>query len=1103
MGWTAYYQILRDRPLDDRELAALDDYLRTSNQPPWESEGFGLAVTKATRTDRVLGEGWTKLPMDLDDSTDHQRLCDALGGLRAIIAGVELRISDDFSTFGFEGEQVVLGGRGGPALVELANADRATFADPGSLIPPRHAVLPAEVTTFIEGQDATSEQVQAALLELAQIAAEHPSYDTLCKRLSAAPHVALAQAGFAVYREINRSHAWNLVRTALENLDDVQPIVAGFLSIWCNPHGIYWYGDMSLPDRTRDALARVPDVEIQMRTDLAESVEGSSSELAHRRAERAAHMLGYARTPTSVLALVEAARTMRDRPMSSDQRHHTSPGIQQGLIIAGVPAVVPTLLLGFDAAHGLLGRQREALPVLAKLAPARVLPVLRHLAGLGDALYEVVMALEIARNVATLRELCEFPVAWHRERAFEALRKLGEQPPPLGELPAPESLVTHTCREVRESALAILERTKDPAIVTSVIAVHVLNAAIGRRFNGSVGSYGEFMELLPDDLRFAAHDVQLAALRGGQVTTLPAQIIWPAVQPILDGHADALAANYAPPELHFEPATATQLREEEAIVMDALRAGRLDPDTSSGEPVVLATRPPAELMPPPPPPPIQPKVRDAEIVKTEVAEPQVAEPDAVIDDLLTALAREKKPTDLSIERANLPRTFANMDSGDRANAIRKALLALGAQPVGRRLLARLTELHDGRNLRELADAMFPQIASVPEGARELAVAWEQAYTLPWESPGRADDYFQSVAAIPELFTRALDEIAAPDNGALSRRTSGAFELLAAANDRREDATAAVVARIRADRGRSSHLISWRSDAYRALRRAKADAIPTTVLELADPNTVGRSSSLLDILPHSERGLAFLAQAVDLPELSSDAVKEMLRARSAGDDARIRYLEHPFWKVRLVAADANSDWNQSRVETFAVWAAIDASRIPIPDRDREYARPRDAAKNATWDDLARSHGRPITLPPLPPVRDGLAAPCADYRAWAVWATDQRLDPDDAVARVFADELDIAMVGYGHLRNAPRWLTWQAKVPGLPADRRSRLAWARERRDAPLSLELARVRDEGAMAVAKALPRPHLVLPEAIRAELEALERPFVERGAALLGIEIAR
>ena len=142
--------------------------------------------------------------------------------------------------------------------------------------------------------------------------------------------------------------------------------------------------------------------------------------------------------------------------------------------------------------------------------------------------------------------------------------------------------------------------------------------------------------------------------------------------------------------------------------------------------------------------------------------------------------------------------------------------------------------------------------------------------------------------------------------------------------------------------------------HRALRRAGDDSVlPTVLLELAEPLSVGRAGALVEALGRLGGGVRMM-QVIDLPEQAVDGTKEMLRATGSSEERRRELLVHPFWKVRIAAAEANPSWDGSRVDLFAVWAAIDAAGLPGVERDRESARS-SAAATATWDELARAHG----------------------------------------------------------------------------------------------------------------------------------------------------
>jgi len=1142
MAWTASYQILRDRPLDDAELAAIEELATRVNQPAWDGESFALVVTRATRSDRVVGEG--KQTLASDTGVSVQRMCDLLNALAAALPRVEVRVRDDVGALGIDpiAGRVRLGGGQGLALVDVQRDERQ-WKSPSEWLTKFRALTPALAAFAAGGTPPSGETLRAALVEIAKLPDDRPARAALLTRLREVPALELAQAGLDVYADIARARTtWALVRSALETIFDVRPLVERFLAIWGAPRGIYWYSDLRLPDHMLDALASVPAVEAQMTADLAASLGGSDSELVHRRGEYAAQMLGRARTAPALATLLEAASALHGQPLSTGVKHHTHPGVVVGLTLAAVPAVVPALLLEVGTATRWSRHVREALARLARLAPARASPLAVYLADAGETPSELAPVLQQLADTAAigaLERMAGAPDPDDRARAVASLRALNAPAPATTDLPAPARLVAHPSASVRERALGLLDEAGEPAAMASFLAASALDQAVRRRFDDNLrGATWKTLDRLPRELRASPLAAQLAWVRGDGAAALPAQVTWPEIAKALDGDVAAIAATYPAPLPHLDGATEAALRAEHEQIEVAVRHGdvarlrAVDLLTPVGlvdaspalqappapAPPAPASAPPASAPPAPAPPPLAPPpLAPPPSAPPAPAPPPLAPPapappvatltsalaaaaaaiarpkfiDQVetvidpheaklIDELLTVLAREQPVSVALAARAGLAPAVATMERWDRAKAVRARLLELGTARVGAQLLERLAELHDGSNLQTLCEATLPAIASAPTVGARLARLWDDAHGRPWTAPHRVTDYLEPVSDVPELFAAVLDELAAPDDGAQRGRTISAFALVGAAKEHRAQATAAVVARLRADRGRPRDVVGWRGEAYKALRKlGSPDGVATAILELAELSSPGkRPAELLELVARAGREL--ITQAIDLPELAGDATRELCRA---APDARERLLADPFWKIRLVAAEANRDWKVGKAEVAAVWAVVDAAGLAVPTAERKATR-------------AEPVVEPIGLPPLPPAREGLAARCADYRTWALWAVDEAADPADAVARVFADELDRALVGLGHGRVAPRWSRWRDQVPTLPTDRRARVTWARERRDAALPALLARVRDEGAAIVAAELPRPYLTLTAAQRAELVHLEDPIAQRGLAL-------
>ena len=458
-----------------------------------------------------------------------------------------------------------------------------------------------------------------------------------------------------------------------------------------------------------------------------------------------------------------------------------------------------------------------------------------------------------------------------------------------------------------------------------------------------------------------------------------------------------------------------------------------------------------------------------------------------LDHLISAVGNEQVPSMALLDRVGLSRE-EKMGAWERDQVVAEHLRKLPPDQLTARLIAKLPEAHKASVMRDLCAAVFPQTIDQAGVAERLLALWESAFTTPWEWSSRATDCLLSVVSHPVIFRRMIDEIAAPDDASVRGRTSSALELLANAHARRSEAVSALVARLRRDRGRPRDIVPWRHEAMRALRKLESeDGVPTAILELADIAGVHRASESFELLARFSSGTGALQQAVDLRECAPDAVRALCKSPHVGEESRHKYASHPFWKVRLMAAEKNPNAEQARQLMRDVWAAVDTEGLPVAADDDRYLRP-DGNKRAPANPTA-----PRTLP-LP--RDGMASSCFDYRAWSIWAVDELRNPEDAVARVLADELDMAMVERGHMRVAPRWQRWRDVISDLPIDRSGRLAWARAQLDAPMPPLLARVRDEGARTVAAELPAPHLVLPPELRKELEERERQVAEVGETL-------
>ncbi|MEZ4403830.1 MAG: hypothetical protein R3B06_27655 [Kofleriaceae bacterium] len=1114
MGWTASYQIFRDRPLDDAELAALDDFITRHNAPPWEGEGFGLAVTRAARADGLVGHGWQKLPMTSDESEDHQRLCDVLNAVAAVVPDVTVRIWDDFGMFGLDADgRVDQGGRPGPRLVELDAAERDTFKAPDAWLPPRFAPMPAALTAWLDGQPADLAIVRLSLTTLASWPAQHPARGQLSGRLDAVAPALVAEAGFADYDDVQRSsEAWRIVGAALDRLDPIPAeIVAAFLHVWRNPRGIYWYGDLHLEDRVRDRLAAVPEVEAQMLEDLAAAVDGTGyGDIVHRRAEHAAMMLGRARSTAGLRALLAAARSLRGTPFTSDLGYHTYPGIIEGLALAAVPAVVPALLLEVGTGDRWLRHRVAALRVLTAVAPARVAPLIGALVEVGEVFDAVAWVVAIGGDTVTpwLTRLARSADAGVARCARGELAARGEAVPDevVRELPA---RLVDPSGAARRAALDELVQG-GPGYLRCYVVGDEVDRAARARLDETSTRWTALSDLVPPALRRRPLAERLAWIDAGGDGTLPPQVWLTELDAVIAAGAEAIAAAMPRPWPRLTEASERALLAEEAAVVSAVAAGTLEPsrvvDSAAIAPAPVELCDAHASSPPPIPATAAADAPAAAVSPDPVGRPDqdgaapdepppLADEDVTIDALLDVLARDVPVPPELVARAKLPRSIAGLDAYARADAIRDDLLARDRTRVGQRLLAGLATLAQGYPVARLAERVLPYAAAGSAGGAEVARWWYVAHDTPWDNASRISEILASVAAAPALMAACVDELAAPAATTYGGRARSALDLVARATTHVELVTAVIVARLRRDRGRSPEEVPWRTDAYRALRRIASPVVaPTVRLELAAATLPSEQIELMECLAASDLDAADeLRGLVDVPGLAGEATRARVRGGMETEAGRTKLLAHPYWKIRLMAADQCRDWGRARVETCAVWAAVDAAGLPTPGDERAHAL---GDGRASWDELALAHGRPITLPALPPAVAGVASSCADYRRWALWAVDQAPTAGLAPARVLADELDRALSGRGHPRTPLPWSRWQAVVAGLPAERHARLAWAIANRPDDLDPILARVIDDDAATVAAALPAARYTLTADQRAALVLAEATVADRGDAI-------
>ena len=459
-------------------------------------------------------------------------------------------------------------------------------------------------------------------------------------------------------------------------------------------------------------------------------------------------MLGRARSRAGLVALLGGVRALRGRPMSTDQRYRTLAGLFGGLVRAAAPAVVPTLLLDVGDGDGLPRYRLDALAVLARLAPLRVAPVLRALAEAGEAVFDLIPALAAAGEIEALTALCQYPVEGERQQAAARLRELGHEPPEMSPLPPSEALVTHRSREVRGRALRELAEREDPALVLSFFAAFHLDRAIRRPYEDSWTSY-KVLDAIPRPLQRAPAAAQLRWLREEGAAGRPAQVIWPAIEPVLDGDIEALAAALSATVAavrgrHGGAARGRGGRGDRGARgrrRGAGGAGRRGRAGGGGAAPAVVTAPVVEVAPR--------QRRRSRRRCCGAGAGYRATTTRCIDELLTCLVREEQPSPQLIRTR--PARQRDRVPGSLRSRARAAGRAAGARGRGRRPARDRAPDRAARGLGDahVAEQVLPAAAAAdPALAVRLGELFDEAHTLPWAWPSRVADLLASVASMP-------------------------------------------------------------------------------------------------------------------------------------------------------------------------------------------------------------------------------------------------------------------------------------------------------------------------------------------------------------------
>lgn len=512
MGWTAYYQVLRDAPLREDEIARVAELVRRQRKQPWDGEPFRVAIARVPRADRVIADGWNKLSMD-DASSDTELLQAALDELTRLLGG-ELRVRDDFGAL-TKGKKPV-------------DVPYGELVDPTELVAaPPVAVDSADITSLLEALIATEDSEQRK--------------DVLA-RLAASDALAVVRAIYADYPTLGRNYyVRDALRDALDRLPDPAQVAREFLAVWNAPSGTYYYGDMRLPQAFMAAIGAVPEVAAQLARDFGAIDNAGDDELPYRRAAAAAEVLIAAGQLRPVIETLRARRSAqgswRLRSYGFDDPHRT-------LAELGDQRVVPTLLLFLGRAKK-FGLEKFVMRGLVRLAPERARP---HV-------------LELAKRGVHRRECIEWL------RALGGNDELADQLAARAQAPIQERAID-VDQETRHDALRELAGRKDRSMFTSLVLAEALDKRLRARtdYPGMPFSWRDWKGVIPDELFDATTEEKLEWSK----TALAAQDVWPEVAEILDAGAAKIAERYPNETLDFDEPTLAALEAEETAQLATL-----------------------------------------------------------------------------------------------------------------------------------------------------------------------------------------------------------------------------------------------------------------------------------------------------------------------------------------------------------------------------------------------------------------------------------------------------------------------------------------------------------------------------------------------------
>jgi hypothetical protein len=590
MGWTIYYQVVRAHRLDERELAAVAALEREVNAEPWDAEAFGLAIATVDTPERIIARGSTKLAMSLDESEDADRICDALTRLQRLVADAEVRATDDLGMLVWDdAEAFALGGRGSARPLVEPEGD-AGWKGLRELVPPPGPTLKKKVAAALAAHaaDALGEAARRdrqVIQQALELAARRDGPRDAAKALLAAcdPDV-VARTAFEIYPRIQHGYeAGRALDAALGRVTDPVALAPAFLEMWAHPKGIYYYGDLPLPDAFAAAIASVPEVEARLIADLPPAeAERAPEEIVSRRAARAIELLARSRRPAARRCLVVAIRRWR---AAARVPHHVVHRVLLPAIkhLARWPTVevAPTLALVVDGSSFHWGADRDALEGLAQVRPELARPLVEAVLAAGLAPHAALAAAATLRDATLLGEVAlylAYPCRSVRRSAEAAVEAItGTRPAPREVVDAdadPEPHVLHRDREVRHRALRALGDRADPATFESLVVAERIDRLDqqARGFAVTVPiDWRPWKDLLPPEVVEDRRGERYRWARAEAELALGPQQRLDVVAPWWDEPAAAVAA-MGPVRVALDPATRAAAERDELTALAALEA---------------------------------------------------------------------------------------------------------------------------------------------------------------------------------------------------------------------------------------------------------------------------------------------------------------------------------------------------------------------------------------------------------------------------------------------------------------------------------------------------------------------------------------------------